>query len=117
MKPTEPGVQALNDAEIARRALKLLAERGKPNPTAGACEQRPADLALQRGHQSAHPWLRQAQSFRGPAEVQLLGENQEDLDLGGVHARSPNSPFDDTHCRRGSCSPLARRDPLLRDTV
>jgi len=27
MKPSEPGVQALNDAEIARRALKLLAER------------------------------------------------------------------------------------------
>jgi diguanylate cyclase len=27
VKPSEPGVQALNDAEIARRALKLLAER------------------------------------------------------------------------------------------
>lgn len=27
MKPTEPGLQASNDAEIARRALKLLAER------------------------------------------------------------------------------------------
>ncbi|HEX4584455.1 MAG TPA: diguanylate cyclase [Burkholderiaceae bacterium] len=27
MKPGEPGMQALNDAEIARRALKLLAER------------------------------------------------------------------------------------------
>ncbi len=27
MKPNEPGLQALNDAEIARRALKLLAER------------------------------------------------------------------------------------------
>ena len=27
MKPSEPGVQALSDAEIARRALKLLAER------------------------------------------------------------------------------------------
>ena len=27
MKPSEPGVAALNDAEIARRALKLLAER------------------------------------------------------------------------------------------
>jgi hypothetical protein len=32
--------------------------------------------------------------------VQLLGENQEDLDLGRVHARSPNSPVDDSHCRR-----------------
>ena len=37
MKPSEPGLQSLNDAEIARRALKLLAERKTvPTPEAFA---------------------------------------------------------------------------------
>ena len=48
-----------------------------------------ADPALQGGHQPAHPRLGQAQPFGGPAEVQFLGKNQEDLDLGGIHAKSP----------------------------
>ena len=40
MKPTDPGLQSLNDAEIARRALKLLAERKiipTPETFADAC--------------------------------------------------------------------------------
>jgi hypothetical protein len=44
------------------------------------------------GSPQAHPRLGQAQSFRGPAEVQFLSQSQEDLDLGGVHGPSGLRP-------------------------
>ena len=62
------------------------AERGEPHTPAGPVEERAAYLALQGCDEAADPGLGQAGSLSGTAEMQLVGEGQEDLNLGQVHA-------------------------------
>jgi hypothetical protein len=62
------------------------AERGEPDPATGPLEQLPAGLAFKRGDNPGDPRLSQVEPLGCPAEVQLLGEGQKDLYVGGVHS-------------------------------
>ena len=68
---------------------------GEGDLAAGALEEGAADLALERGHQAADPGFGQVEPLGAAPEVQLLGNDEERLDLGQVH------------------SPLDRRGPLF----
>src|SRR5690606_40409778 len=50
-----------------------------------AIEQASADLHLELGDHLTDPRLRDVQSLRGAAEVQFLGEGEEDLDVSKLH--------------------------------
>jgi hypothetical protein len=54
-------------------------------------EQRHPDLALHLPDRLADLRSGQVQALGGPAEVQLLGEGQEDLDLALLHHVPPGS--------------------------
>lgn len=83
------------------------AERGKPDPAGGPVEQRAAGFPFQCRNQSAHPRLRQAQAFRGPAEVKLVGQHQECPHLRHVHGRDLDPCPDDINC----CADRRRSPP------
>jgi hypothetical protein len=62
------------------------AERGEPDPATSPLEKLPASLAFKRGDDPGDPRLSQVEPLGCPAEVQLLGEGQKDLYVGGVHS-------------------------------
>jgi hypothetical protein len=57
------------------------ARRRQRDPTAGAMHELLAELALEAPETLAHPRLREAEPFRGAAEVELFGQREKDLDL------------------------------------
>ena len=62
-------------------ALELLARRGEADPAAGPVEDLDSEPGLKDTHGLAHPGLGDAQALGGPAEVQLVGEREEDPQL------------------------------------
>jgi hypothetical protein len=67
----------------------LFAERGQAHRAAGGTvEQQPADPAFLLFDRLADPGLGDMQPLGGPAEVQLLGERQKDLDVAQLHPMS-----------------------------
>jgi hypothetical protein len=63
-------------------------DRGQLHPAAGALEQRGADAPLQLLNRLADPGRGHVQPLGRPAEVQLVGEHQEDLDIPLLHRHS-----------------------------
>ena len=76
---------------------QLLAEaatdRGQLHAAAGALEQRRADAPFQLLDRLADPGRGHVQPLGRPAEVQLVGEGQEDLDVPLLHRRSTAAPL------------------------
>ena len=70
---------------------QLFAGRREPYDAAGALEQRGADGALLLFDRLAHPRRGDVQPLGGAAEVQFLGEGQEDLDVAELHCLPPDS--------------------------
>ncbi|ALG08233.1 hypothetical protein AOZ06_16115 [Kibdelosporangium phytohabitans] len=77
---------------------QLLAQRRQPHPPRRPLEQHAADPRLQHTHCLTDPRRRQVQPLRRPAEMQLLGQNQKDLDLAEFHHTTPPAP---TTCYAG----------------
>ena len=81
----------LADLPVARFEFvaQLFADRREPHDAAGALEQLSADGPLLLFNRLAHPGRSDVQPLRGTAEVKLLGEGQEDLDVAELHWRLP----------------------------
>jgi hypothetical protein len=62
-------------------ALEFLARQREADPAAGPVEDLDAEPGLKDAYGLAHPGLGDAQPLRGPAEVQLVGEYEEDPQL------------------------------------
>ena len=71
--------------------LEVAADGREHDPAAGALEQRYPDLALHLPDRLADPRGGHVQALGGAAEMQLLGEGQEDLDLALLHHVPPGS--------------------------
>lgn len=76
--------QLLAGTHVVREAAP---DRRQFHAPAGAFEERRAYSPLQLLDGLADPGLRHVQAPRGAAEVQLLGEGQEDLDVSAFHNR------------------------------
>ena len=105
----EPDAQRAGDADgvvasLGERAVKggqgwdqVAAEvfpgRGEADPAAGAVEQPTTKACLQAANGFTDTRLGDPQPFRGPSEVQLLGENHEDAELTKFHRSPHQSPI------------------------
>jgi hypothetical protein len=78
------GPQLVAEAATDRRQL---------HSAAGALEQGRADAPFQLLDRLADSGCGHVQPFRRPAEVQLVGERQEDLDVPLLHRRSTAAPL------------------------
>src|SRR5262249_43679051 len=86
-------VDALADLLVGgpKVVVEAAADRGQRDLAAGPLEQRRPDPALQLPNRLADPGGGHVQPFGGAAEVQLLGEDQEDLDVSLFHHRPSRS--------------------------
>jgi hypothetical protein len=75
----------------AQVVVKAAADRSQRDPAAGPFEQRGSDPALQLLDRLTDPGGGHVQPLGGAAEMQLLGEGQEDLDVALLHHRSSHS--------------------------
>lgn len=69
------------------------ADRGQLHAAAGALEQGRTDAPFQLLDRLADPGCGHVQPLGRPAEVQLVGEHQEDLDVPLLHRRSTAAPL------------------------